>query len=84
MNITESAGVDKSTTVGAMLNTFVGGNSMMNVAGMLYELVTGERKSQAKKAINNHESHEMNVEKDKNIHTEGKFVINASEKSNLF
>ncbi|MEO8237647.1 MAG: phage baseplate assembly protein V [Flavobacterium sp.] len=83
-DITESAGADKSTSVGMLHTTTVGGNSLLNVTGELFEKVLGERKSEAKKAVNNHESHEMNIEKDKNIHTEGKFEINASEKSKMF
>jgi type VI secretion system secreted protein VgrG len=84
LDISESAGANKSTTVGMMNTLSVGVDYMVNVTGKLFELVIGERKSQAKKAVNNHESHEMNVEKDKNIHSEGKFEINASEKSKMF
>ncbi|MFB9110537.1 phage baseplate assembly protein V, partial [Flavobacterium gyeonganense] len=84
MNISESAGGDKTTTVGLMHTLSIGVDYMVNVKGQLFEIVTGERKSQAKKAVNNHESHEMNVEKDKNIHSEGEFKINSTEKSNMF
>nr|WP_294924771.1 hypothetical protein [uncultured Flavobacterium sp.] len=84
MNITESAGGDKTTTVGLMHSLSVGVDYMVNVTGKLFEMVIGERKSQAKKAVNNHESHEMNVEKNKDIHTEGEFKINSTEKSNMF
>ncbi|CAD0004058.1 type VI secretion system Vgr family protein [Flavobacterium chungangense] len=84
MNISESAGGDKTTTVGLMHSLSIGVDYMVNVTGQLFEMVTGERKSQAKKAVNNHESHEMNVEKDKNIHSEGEFKINSTEKSNMF
>jgi uncharacterized protein involved in type VI secretion and phage assembly len=84
LDITESAGANKSTTVGMMHTLSVGVDYMVNVTGKLFELVLGERKSQAKKAVNNHENHQMNIEKDKNMHTEGKFEINASEKSKMF
>ncbi|MBZ4043819.1 type VI secretion system Vgr family protein [Flavobacterium hibisci] len=84
MNISESAGGDKSTSVGLMHTLSIGVDYMVNVTGQLFEMVTGERKSQAKKAVNNHESHEMNIEKDKNVHTEGEFKINSTEKSNMF
>ncbi|WP_192501877.1 phage baseplate assembly protein V [Flavobacterium sp. PL002] len=84
MNIVESAGGDKTTMVGMMHSLSVGVDYMINVTGKLFEIVTGERKSQAKKVINNHESHEMNIEKDKKIHTEGKFEVNSTDKSNMF
>ncbi|OOV16912.1 type VI secretion system Vgr family protein [Flavobacterium sp. LM4] len=84
MNISESAGGDKSTTVGLMHTLSIGVDYMVNVTGKLFENVIGERKSQSKKIINNHESHEMNIEKNKNVHTEGEFKINSTEKSNMF
>ncbi|MEO8254148.1 MAG: phage baseplate assembly protein V [Flavobacterium sp.] len=84
MNISESAGADKSTSVGLIHSLSVGVDYMVNVTGQLFEMVTGERKSQSKKIINNHESHEMNIEKNKNVHTEGEFKINSTEKSNMF
>nr|WP_315248740.1 phage baseplate assembly protein V [uncultured Flavobacterium sp.] len=84
MNISESAGEDKTTTVGLMHTLSIGVDYMVNVTGKLFENVIGERKSQSKKIINNHESHEMNIEKNKNVHTEGEFKINSTEKSNMF
>ena len=48
MNISESAGVDKNSSVGMMHNLFVGGNSMTNVIGSLFEIVKGNRESETK------------------------------------
>jgi uncharacterized protein involved in type VI secretion and phage assembly len=84
VNIAESAGVNKATTVGALHSMFVGGDSMMNVLGELHEIVTGNRNSVAKKSVTNHEGYEMNVAKDKKVHSEGDLHINSGEKTNQF
>lgn len=79
-----TVGANMTTSVGLLKGINVGTDYMLNVMGKLFEIVTGERKSQAKKSILNHESHEMNVAQNKSIHTNGKFKINSSEKVKLF
>ena len=83
MNISESAGGDKTTTIGMMHNTFVGGDSMTNITGELHEIVEGNRNSTSKKSISVHDDYQMNVAKDKKIHSEGDFHVNSAEQTNI-
>lgn len=41
VNIFESVGVDKIIIIGMMYKIFVGGDSVLNVLGELYEIVEG-------------------------------------------
>ncbi len=83
LDISDTAGVNKSTTVGALFNTIVSGDSRTNVNGELHELVQGNRNSTSKKAISIHEDYQMNIAKDKKIHSEGDLHVNSGEKTNI-
>ena len=83
VNISESAGVDKTTSVGMMHYTAVGGDHMLNVIGELHETVEGNRNSTAKKSISVHDDYQMNVSKDKKIHSEGDLHVNSGERTNM-
>ena len=86
LNITESAGVDKSSSVGMMHNMFVGGDSLVNVSGKMIENITGnheshtekERVENAKEGVTT--SSEGKIEK----HSQKEIQNNSAEKSKLF
>ena len=84
LNISENAGVDKSTSIGMMHNLFVGGNSVMNVTGELHEIVKGNKTSEAKKKTTINEEHELNVEKTKKVNVKDSMHLNSGTKTNFF
>ncbi|WP_029269196.1 type VI secretion system Vgr family protein [Flavobacterium sp. KJJ] len=83
VNIFESAGVDKSTMTGMMHTLNVGGDSITNVTGELHEIVEGNRNSTSKKSIAVHDDFQMNVAKDKKIHSKGDLHVNSGENTNM-
>ena len=74
LNILESAGVDKTTTVGRIMNTNITGNSFLHVGGNYDANIEGDFNSDYKKdhniisngkiISNSEQSHEINSKKD--------------------
>ena len=83
MNISESAGVDKSTTVGAMLNTSVGVDYMTNVLGKMTVYVKGNHESHTEqdRKVTSLKGIETNSEKAINHHAKTEIQNNSGEKS---
>ncbi len=86
MNISESAGVNKATNVGALNTMFVGGDSMMNVMGKLTEMIEGDMISETKKERNEVSNEEMNIQSTGmiNKHSDKEIQNNSAEKSKQF
>ncbi|TRW25666.1 hypothetical protein FMM05_05430 [Flavobacterium zepuense] len=85
-NIIESAGIDKFTSVGMMLNTFVGGSSMMNVVGDMTEYIAGNVESHTEKdrLTNSKEGMETSTEGEIAKHSQKEIKMNSAEKAKLF
>ena len=86
MNIIETAGVDKTASVGMMHNMFVGGNSMLNVAGNHEEYITGDKKSHTEKerVITSEKGIQTNTSGSTKNHSQKEVHHNSAEKSKLF
>ena len=83
LNIVENAGVDKSTTVGALHNLFVGGNSMVNILGKLTEIIEGDYESHIEKDKQSVVNGEKIAQISENyeVHSESEIQNNAAEKT---
>jgi hypothetical protein len=83
INISETAGVNKATTVGALHSMFVGGDSMVNIMGKLTEMITGNKESHIEKdkqtVVNGTKTSQ--VSENYEIHSESEIHNNAAEKS---
>ena len=87
MNISENAGVDKSTTVGIMHSLSVGGDSTVNIKGKLDEYIEGDVRSETKKgktSINTDKGMETNSEGGIAKHSKKEVKVNRTEKSKFF
>lgn len=86
VNITETAGVDKFLSVGMILNTSVGGNSIMNVVGDLTEYIAGNVESHTEKdrVTNSTGGMEYSTEGEIAKHSQKEIKMNSAEKAKLF
>ncbi|NRS90689.1 type VI secretion system secreted protein VgrG [Flavobacterium sp. 7E] len=86
MNIIESAKVDRITTVGKMLNTTVGGDSMMNVTVSVIEYITGNKKSHTEKdrTVTAEKKVQTNTSGTTENHSKKEVQHNSEEKTKIY
>jgi type VI secretion system secreted protein VgrG len=84
-NMMLNAGINKNISVGMLMNTFVGGNHMLQVEGDSIENITGNFTAESKEREEVAASINKNST-EKNIHLNGKqkVKVDSGEKSNLF